>query len=324
MKKLILFVITLTLCLTSVAAIADSTNSEDIGFQDYVDALSQLSLPELTTLKQRAEAEIISRLSDVEHTDNLLDGLMYASNGTQIRINGYEGTNPELVIPSEIDGVPVTMIAEGAFKDNAVLVSVTLPDTITEIKDETFSGCKNLAYINLPSGLVSVGRWAFNGCYKLSSIELPEGVTTLSNAAFQRAEGLTGIFVIPSTVKALNGFTFSRCDKLSGVIIQNDLTIENSDFACYMKFLYIKDGSKVAFNGKKGTFADTLEVAVIPASVTVISEEIFDNCPHLTIVTPAGSFAEKYAQEHWIMCNTKDYEMYTSEYNAYLTSSDAE
>ena len=52
----------------------------------------------------------------------------------------------DLVIPSEIEGYPVTVIGNQAFRYND-LTSVTIPDSVTSIGDFAFQYCDNLTDI---------------------------------------------------------------------------------------------------------------------------------------------------------------------------------
>jgi hypothetical protein len=55
----------------------------------------------------------------------------------------------------------------GAFMGLVELVSVELPESITEIGENAFSSCRSLTTINLPSGLTYIGEDAFSGCESL-------------------------------------------------------------------------------------------------------------------------------------------------------------
>lgn len=54
-----------------------------------------------------------------------------------------------LRIPGEIDGVPVTAIAENAFGKNRVLEEVYIPDTIMRIGKNAFRGCREDLYVHM-------------------------------------------------------------------------------------------------------------------------------------------------------------------------------
>lgn len=55
----------------------------------------------------------------------------------------------------------------GAFTGLYELVSVELPESITEIGEDAFYHCWSLTTINLPSGLTYIGAYAFSGCKSL-------------------------------------------------------------------------------------------------------------------------------------------------------------
>ena len=96
-------------------------------------------------------------------------------------ITGYTGTDTEISIPDEINGIPVTAIGAAAFASSD-LVSVVIPDTVISIETEAFSGCEDLTHVTLPDSLASIAEKAFTGCSKLTSIAYngtPEEWSTL-------------------------------------------------------------------------------------------------------------------------------------------------
>lgn len=66
-------------------------------------------------------------------------GIQYiCSQNKEIHITGYEGTEEIFTIPSTIDGLPVTYIAEHAF-ENASFHTVTIPESVAVIEEHIFS-----------------------------------------------------------------------------------------------------------------------------------------------------------------------------------------
>ncbi len=63
-------------------------------------------------------------------------------------ITTYKGKAENVVIPTELDGHPVTAIASGAFGTNSTITSVTLPVIIKMPAENPFSGCRNLTTVN--------------------------------------------------------------------------------------------------------------------------------------------------------------------------------
>lgn len=114
--------------------------------------------------------------------------LTFVKEGNSYTVTGV-GEETTVIIPAEHEGLPVTKIqghhGTGAFADKA-FTSVTLPDTVTEIGQNTFYGCKQLVEVILgaDSALSVIGNNAFSGCSSLKNIAIPQGVTTIGSAAF--------------------------------------------------------------------------------------------------------------------------------------------
>jgi heat shock protein HslJ len=72
-----------------------------------------------------------------------------ASEG-KVRVDKYNGTATEVTVPEKIleDRYTVTEIGDEAFMNNASIVSVDLPDTITRIGKRAFKNCTKLANMN--------------------------------------------------------------------------------------------------------------------------------------------------------------------------------
>lgn len=59
---------------------------------------------------------------------------------------------------------------------------------------------------------------------------------------------------------------------------------------------------------------NALRTVIIPSSVKTIEDMAFSGCNYVTIYTPKGSYAEQYAQQNFIACNTDDYDRYVEMY----------
>ena len=108
----------------------------------------------------------------------------YTVKDGKARITGYTGSGGNVAIPEKIAGLPVTSIAENAFRANDKLVRVTIPDSVTEIGSEAFSRCANLEEINVPAGLKKIPAYFVNQCAKLTSVTIPSGVYEIGGSAF--------------------------------------------------------------------------------------------------------------------------------------------
>lgn len=128
-----------------------------------------------------------------------------------------EGSYPmeSVVIPPSINvygqDFIVTEIAEGAFSQSPNLLSVELPETITQLQGWAFNGCLKLQKINIPSSVWLINTCAFQSCHELEEINLEEGLEVIWNNAFAFCEKLRNI-TLPSTVKEIGSNVFYGID----------------------------------------------------------------------------------------------------------------
>ena len=94
----------------------------------------------------------------------------------------------------------------GAFQE-CEITGITLPESITEIPNNTFQKCRQLSNVTLLGPITRIGEYAFEGCEALTAIDLPETVTELGWGAFFGSE-LTQ-FNIPIGVTSLNGYVLT-------------------------------------------------------------------------------------------------------------------
>ncbi|MEE1219436.1 MAG: leucine-rich repeat domain-containing protein, partial [Ruminococcus sp.] len=92
----------------------------------------------------------------------------------------YMGTDTEVVVPSEINGIPVVAISgDRPFKDN--MTSIILPNTIEYIGRGTFRNCKSLKSIVIPDSVTIIIDEAFIGCTALESVVFGHGISTIGD-----------------------------------------------------------------------------------------------------------------------------------------------
>ncbi|MBQ7521756.1 MAG: leucine-rich repeat protein, partial [Clostridia bacterium] len=208
----------------------------------------------------------------------------YTVADNEIIITKYTGTDTEVKIPSEIDGLPVTAIGDNVFQSwKSTLTSVTIPESVTSIGNYAFQGCMNLTSVTIPDSVVSIGDYAFH-VSGLTSVTIPENVTSIGEEAFGECFSLTNINVDS------NNTEYSSVD---GVLFdKNQITI-----LCYP--LGKTETSYTIPNGVTsiGNFTficcNTLTNVIIPESVIDIGMCAFYNCNNLADVYYTGS------EEQW-------------------------
>ncbi len=208
----------------------------------------------------------------------------------------------DIVVPNDIDGVPVTYV-RGLTAD---LTSIKLPSSLIKIKDDafnsmdtlkslvidggapnlnelgerSFSGCSNIEELDLSnSKLTSIPEGAFAYCKNLKTIKLPSTITSIGDEAFYNCQSLTNIEGLDKcNLKSIGSAAFSNCKAL-----------ENLDFSQST----FTDVPSKAFNG-----CSTLAKITLPDTLTTIGGYAFYACygiPQLDLSNTALTTLENYA-----------------------------
>lgn len=126
-----------------------------------------------------------------------------------VTITGYTGPDTEVVVPEEIEGLPVTAFTKELFAYNREMILVELPAGITEIPAEAFYGCSALRNVFMGDKVTVIGEEAFSGCNRLRNFELPDSVTTIGAEAFK---GVTlENFKLPKSMTTIGEMAFAGC-----------------------------------------------------------------------------------------------------------------
>ena len=73
------------------------------------------------------------------------------------------------------------------------LKSVSFPDSMRSLGDNSFSNCNSLISVKLNNGLEVIGRDCFNACNNLKSIRLPDSINSIGDNAFKNSDLLKNI-----------------------------------------------------------------------------------------------------------------------------------
>lgn len=107
-----------------------------------------------------------------------LDGNLYLKNKTTL-IKYANGKQEETFnIPES-----VTTIGNQAFSLSS-LIRITIPNNITNIRDQAFYKCYSLNEIKLSHSLTVINTETFGNCYNLKNIEITNSITEIQAGAF--------------------------------------------------------------------------------------------------------------------------------------------
>ena len=117
------------------------------------------------------------------------------------------------------------------FGKNAPLTSLTLPEGLTEIKDNALNALPNLTTVNLPSTLKTIGIQSFRQT-GMSEITVPASVETVKLGAFRDMANLTTVTVAGNVV--FDDYAFRSCPNLTSIyLLGDDVTFAGSQFATH-------------------------------------------------------------------------------------------
>lgn len=192
------------------------------------------------------------------------DGVFYAV------VTGYSGKTTEVEIPASLGGYSVRAINSEAFNSNRYIVSVVIPDGVTDIGKYSFKGCIGLSSIKFPSSLKSIREGAFYGCKSLRNVHIPDSVNTIGSYAFSNCWHITSV-KLPESLKRMGDYAFSGCSMLNAVSFGGN----------------IESIGSMAFKG-----CTTLAKVTLPESVTAMGRGVFMNCTSLQHAVTGNGLSE--------------------------------
>ncbi|MDE7292770.1 MAG: leucine-rich repeat domain-containing protein, partial [Treponemataceae bacterium] len=150
-------------------------------------------------------------------------------------LKNYDGTEAKVKVAGTITYTDIAIIKEALNENTSKLVALELNET-TGLKIfpakafyiDSSSSCKNLISVTIPNGVTEIGEYAFQNCTGLTSVTIPEGVTTIGSSdlfggAFSGCTSLTSV-TIPNSLTTIGNTTFKGCKSLTSITIPNKVT----------------------------------------------------------------------------------------------------
>lgn len=147
-----------------------------------------------------------------------------------------------------------------AFFKNGSLVTVKLPESMTELGENIFDDCKALRGVKLPEGVAHIEGAAFQGCNILEKLNFPAKLTSVGDNAFR------------------------SCLSLELDNLPNSLLYVGREAFCDVPLKALKLDRKVEMGA--GAFSNTPITEIeMTTPCDSIREGTFRDCPNLTKIT---------------------------------------
>ncbi|MGQ7396934.1 leucine-rich repeat protein [Streptococcus suis] len=244
-------------------------------------SMTRLELPDsLETIGNHAFGGI-DTLTSVNIPKNLVvadQAFAGSRNLTHLR-NNVEGVRiPDGMLEST--GIATFIVPEGiteigkyALRDNKQFDIGADPFGVSLVDRIKRPGLTNVI---LPSTLTKIDSRTFEST-SIKFIDIPNGVSEIGEGAFRFSPELETV-KLPKELKKLGGYLFEGNEKMTLLVLPDK--VESIDVNAFVNM-------------------PNLEKVYIPASVNSIGENLIFN-PNTTFYVAAGSYAERYMQEHGI------------------------
>lgn len=219
---------------------------EEIRVSDAMDEIMLLSLskalnrPWYMPLLRESDPSVYETMPQLPETT---DGLRFdAATGSII---GYDGSAATVVVPSVLDGIPVTTVTSLAPQQgiSSTIETLVLPDSVKTIGSDAFTACSRLRTFITYGPTETLGERAFAGCTALETICFVNGVYRIEASAFDgcnmlhtlwwsgSAESIgenafrgTGLTAFSLPARKLTTGAFSQCVQLTEVHLHHSTT----------------------------------------------------------------------------------------------------
>ena len=244
-----------------------------------------------------------SKFKNIRSYQHVINGITYEEiSETEVKVVLLDSVNEsDIILPSIINvgekEFQVVEIEAKSFKDNDILKSITIPNTIRTIGAEAFMNCVNLEHVELPDSLTSIESHTFTNT-ALKNIVLPECLTEINTNAFSYTK--LGSIVIPENVSLIVD-AFTECSELKDVVwnAKHPYVIGSLPSAVSK----IKFGESVELIPSKLCLGLTeLTEITLPNSVNKIEANAFDGCKYLNKVI-IGSGVTTIESEAFANCD---------------------
>ena len=192
-----------------------------------------------------------------------------------------------------------------------------IPETVYEIKDYSFSGCKGLTIVRIHKNVSKISITAFEGCENLEYLDVD-----CENLVYSSINGVlydkkqTKVlryppkhkcleYHIPESVTDIGDYAFSDCPNLESVVLADGvISIGHCAFQGCISLKELKNGHLVTRIGSY-TFSGckSLQYINLPQGIVEIGDGLFEGCESLQTLTIPSSVS-RIGEEAFVGCTS--------------------
>ena len=158
----------------------------------------------------------------------------------------------------------------GIYVNGKEIDKITIPDNISEIKEDQFYGAGYNIVIG--KGVKKIGKGSFTSCPFIEEVSIPDAVNEIESYTFSHCVGLKDL-KIGNNVKVIKDYAFMDCYSLKEVILPAKLRLLG--IGCF----------KYCMN---------LEKVYIPKDVTTVKPSAFENCKKVVFYYEGTSIPDSW------------------------------
>lgn len=156
----------------------DNLKKDSLGLNDETEVVDIDSEGEI-----EQKVEVSMEMLEAAEESPAEDFYYYEKDG-EIVIESYTGKDAVVVIPDEIDGLPVVKLDKWVFSNNNEVVGIRVGNNVVDCSaNGVFAQCHNLKYVILGEKVTKIGECAFNYT-ALEEIRLNEQLQFIGDLAF--------------------------------------------------------------------------------------------------------------------------------------------
>ena len=189
------------------------------------------------------------------------------------------------------------------------LETVVIGNSVETIGVGAFCVCSSLQKVIIPNSVKRIEFIAFSSCVNLKEVKLPESLEVIGMDAFSRCESISEVY-IPSSVTSIGSNAFSEDYGIKSIVVDKNNKVYDS-----------RDNCNAIIETKTNTLLLNCDNSFIPETVTIISDEAFNNCgpieklyiPKNVVSISKDAFSNLYGVKEIIV--DKDNKVYDSRDN---------